>query len=77
MQLIEQMGIFPDRYVREKRPALRSVVKAVIATIRMQKFKEMWAVSKELRNSVARSFEQTRREPGSANRRRRNEGVEV
>lgn len=36
MQLIEQMGIFPDRYIREKRPALRSVVQAVIATIRMR-----------------------------------------
>jgi len=36
MQLIEQMGIFPDRYIREKRPALRSVVHTVIATIRMR-----------------------------------------
>ena len=66
MQLIEQMGIFPDRYIREKRPALRSVVKAVIATIRIQKFKESWAVSKELRDSVARSLDKTRREAGTA-----------
>lgn len=36
MQLIEQMGIFPDRYIREKRPALRSVVHTVIAAIRMR-----------------------------------------
>lgn len=35
MQLIEQMGIFPDRYIREKRPALRSVVHTIIAGIRM------------------------------------------
>lgn len=62
MQLIEQMGIFPDRRIRERRPALRSVVKAVIATIRMRKFGEQWAVSKELRNSVARSLEVVRKE---------------
>lgn len=62
MQLIEQMGIFPGRYVRDRRPALRSVVKAVIATIRMRKFGEEWAVSKELRNSVARSLEIARKE---------------
>jgi hypothetical protein len=55
--MLEQMGIFPDRYVREKRPALRSVIKAVIATIRMQKFKQQWAVSKELR----RALEEARR----------------
>lgn len=36
MQLIEQMGIFPDRYIREKRPALRSVVHTIIAAIRMR-----------------------------------------
>lgn len=68
MQLIEQMGIFPDRYIREKRPALRSVVLAVIATIRMRRFREEWAVSKELRSSVARSLETTRS-------RRRDKGV--
>lgn len=36
MQLIEQMGIFPSRYEREKRPALRSVIHTVIASIRMR-----------------------------------------
>lgn len=46
------MGIFPDRYHREKRPALRSVIKAVIATIRIRNFKENWAVSKELRGRI-------------------------
>lgn len=36
MQLIEQMGIFPDRYIREKRPSLRSVVHTLIAGIRIR-----------------------------------------
>jgi len=72
MQLIEQMGIFPDRYIREKRPAFKSVVKAVIATIRMQKSKESWGMAKELRDSLARSLQQTRSASGlsSAERRR-------
>jgi len=62
MQLVEQMGIFPDRYVREKRPALRSVIQAVIATIRMRNFRETWAISKEVRSQVARSVELKRLE---------------
>jgi hypothetical protein len=80
MRLIEQMGIYPDRYVRERRPALRSVIQAVIATIRMQKFRQTWAVSKELRSEVARSVEILRREKQqqqSSARRRRVEGVVV
>jgi len=64
MQLVEQMGIFPDRYVRAKRPALRSVIQAVIATIRMQKFKKTWAISKEMRNQVARFVELKRLDSG-------------
>ena len=71
MQLIEQMGIFPDRYVRDRRPALRSVVQAIIATIRMQKFKDSWAVNKELRSAVARSLEVMRREKATSSPRRR------
>jgi hypothetical protein len=78
MQLIEQMGIYPDRYVRERRPTLRSVIQAVIATIRMQKFRQTWAVSKELRSEVARSVELMRREKQqSSTRRRRVESVVV
>jgi hypothetical protein len=70
MLLIEQMGIFPDRYIREKRPAFKSVVKAVIAAMRMQKSKESWRTVKELRDSLARSLQQTRSASGLSSARK-------
>jgi hypothetical protein len=74
MQLIEQMGIFPDRYVRERKPKLKSVIHAVIAAVRMRKLQQGWLVNKVLKETLASSLELARKE---AARIRRSEEVVV
>jgi len=59
--MIEQMGIYPDRTVREKRPTLRAVAKAVVAAIRIKKRKDGWEVNKEMQAQLAKTLEKQRR----------------
>lgn len=63
--MIEQMGIYPDRTIREKRPTLRAVAKAVMAAIRINKRKEGWEINKEMQVQLAKTLEKQRRR-GSA-----------
>ena len=59
--MIERMGIYPDRTIREKRPTLRAVMQMVIATIRMRRRKEAWEVNKEMQMQLAKTLERQRR----------------
>jgi hypothetical protein len=59
--MIEEMGISPDRSIRERRPRVRSVVWLVLACVRMKKMQQEWAGSKKLHASLARTMEQVRR----------------
>ena len=61
LQMIEHMGIYPDRTIREKRPTLRAVAQMVIATIRMRRRKEAWEVNKEMQTQLAKTLERQRR----------------
>ncbi|RPB25465.1 hypothetical protein L211DRAFT_836189 [Terfezia boudieri ATCC MYA-4762] len=65
LQMIEQMGIFPDRTIREKRPTLRAVAKAVMAAIRIKKRKQGWDTNKEMQVQLTKTLEKQRRR-GSA-----------
>lgn len=58
--MIEQMGIYPDRTIREKRPTLRAAAHMVIAAIRMRKKKEVWEVNKEIQAQLAKTLEKQR-----------------
>lgn len=57
MQLIEQMGILPDRHVRQRRPKLRSVFYAIVAAVRINKMCCEWQTARELRNDLRRGVE--------------------
>jgi hypothetical protein len=59
--MIEEMGISPDRSIRERRPRMRSVVRLVIACVRMKKMQQEWAGSKKLHASLVKTMEQVRR----------------
>jgi hypothetical protein len=59
--MIEEMGISPDRSIRERRPRVRSVIWLVVACVRMRKMQKEWAVSKKLHFSLAKTMEQVRR----------------
>jgi hypothetical protein len=61
LRMIEEMGISPDRSIRERRPRLRSVIWLVIASVRMKKMQREWAVSKKLHASLVKTVEQVRR----------------
>ena len=41
--MLEDMGIIPDRSIRERKPSLKSVVYLVIAALRMKHLKDKWA----------------------------------
>lgn len=68
--MIEQMGIYPDRRIREKRPTLRSVAHAIIATVRIKNRKDSWEVNKEMHVSLTKTLEKQRRREGATGRRR-------
>ena len=61
LRMIEEMGISPDRSIRERRPRVRSVIWLVVACVRMRKRQKEWAVSKKLHVSLAKTMEQVRR----------------
>lgn len=61
LKLLEEIGFTPDATIREKRPTLRTVGFAVIASIRMQKMREAWAGNKKVQEALVRKFEGMRR----------------
>jgi hypothetical protein len=61
LRLLEDIGITPDATIREKKPSLRTVGFAVIASLRMQKMREAWAGNKKVQEALVRKFEGMRR----------------
>lgn len=64
LRLLEDIGITPDATIREKKPSLRTVGFAVIASLRMQKMREAWAGNKKVQEALVRKFEGMRRGKG-------------
>ncbi|KAK4988602.1 hypothetical protein LTR66_007267 [Elasticomyces elasticus] len=64
LRLLEEMGITPDRTVREKRPTLRTTGWMIIASLRMQRMASQWAGSKKLHESLLKKLEMMRRGQG-------------
>ncbi|KAI9822425.1 MAG: hypothetical protein M1827_000144 [Pycnora praestabilis] len=62
LQMIEEMGITPDRSIRDKRPSLRSVGWMVLASVRMKKMQGEWASNRRIHATLARKVEQTKRQ---------------
>jgi hypothetical protein len=58
------MGITPDITVHERRPKLKSAALAVIATLRMQKLSDAWAVNKKVHDQLKQKLEAMRRQSG-------------
>ena len=61
LQMIEEMGITPDRTIREKRPSLRSAVYLVMAVNRMRQGAQQWREQVKVRQSLVKSLEGMKR----------------
>jgi hypothetical protein len=59
--MLQQMGITPDRTIREKRPSFREVAIMVRATVRMKRGAEQWAKSRSIHERLVTSVEAMRR----------------
>lgn len=59
--MIEQMGIYPDRTIREKRPTLKAILNVVIAMVRMRNKKQAWEVNKEMNVQLTMALERQRK----------------
>lgn len=64
LRLLEDIGITPDATIREKKPSLRVIGFAVIASLRMQKMREAWAGNKKVQEALVKKFEGMRRGKG-------------
>jgi hypothetical protein len=64
LHLLETIGITPDATIREKKPSLRTLGFAVIASLRMQKMREAWAGNKKVQDALVRKFEAMKRGKG-------------
>ncbi len=60
--MLEEIGITPDRSIREKRPSLRSIGWLVLASVKMKRMQTEWAGSKKIHASLAKKVEQMRRQ---------------
>lgn len=58
--MLEEMGIIPDRSIREKRPSLKSVAYVVMASLRMKRLKEEWANSLKVKEKLMATAMQTK-----------------
>ncbi|KAK8155686.1 Pericentrin-AKAP-450 domain of centrosomal targeting protein-domain-containing protein [Phyllosticta citribraziliensis] len=61
LSLLSEMGITPDPnasfYKKDKRPSLRCVAFGIIATLRMKKMADAWAVNRKVHESLVRTLE--------------------
>ncbi|KAK9452616.1 hypothetical protein V1511DRAFT_536341 [Dipodascopsis uninucleata] len=60
LYLLEQMGIYPERKYRNRRPKLKSVVCMVVAAIRMRNLSQQWSEHQQQRNMLSRSLQSLR-----------------
>ena len=58
--MIEEMGITPDRAIREKRHTIRTVGLMCIFVQRVRRLSGQWAEKKEVQKSIVRKFESMR-----------------
>lgn len=58
------MGIHVDVPVRERKPSIRTAAFAVIACLRMQKWRQDWAVHEKLRESLLKKLESMNAQKG-------------
>ncbi|MCJ1378076.1 hypothetical protein MMC17_001172 [Xylographa soralifera] len=61
LDMLEEMGVTPNRKTREKRPSLRAVGLMVVAGVRMRKMQAEWAVQKKIQASLVKKAEQMRK----------------
>ena len=58
--MLEEMGIVPDRTIREKRPSLKCVVHVIMASMRIKRLKDEWARSLKVKEKLIASAAVTR-----------------
>lgn len=68
--MLEEMGISPDRTVREKKPTLKTIGTAVVAMLRMQKMAAAWAENKKVHESLLKKLESMKRSQGQGIKKR-------
>jgi len=68
--MLEEMGISPDRTVREKKPTLKTVGTAVVAMLRMQKMAAAWSENKKVHESLLKKLESMKRSQGQGMKKR-------
>ncbi|KAI9834453.1 MAG: hypothetical protein M1826_002607 [Phylliscum demangeonii] len=61
LEMLAEMGITPDRSIREKKPGLRSFVLLAVAVVRMKKLKEQWAQTVKVKEKLVATFKQSRK----------------
>ena len=61
LNLLEEMGITPDRSFRQKKHSLRTVGFTVVACLRMQKLQQSWAGSKQLQETLLKKLDGMKR----------------
>jgi hypothetical protein len=61
LQLLQQMGITPDRSIHVKKPSFRTVAIMVRAGVRMKRGAEQWAKSRQLHEKLVTKLEVMRR----------------
>lgn len=64
LKLLEEIGVTPDQTVREKKPSLKIVGLAIMATQRMQRMQQSWAGNKKLHESLMKKLEGLKRRQG-------------
>lgn len=68
--MLEEMGISPDRTVREKKPTLKTVGTAVVAMLRMQKMAAAWSENKKVHESLLKKLESMKRSQSQGTKKR-------
>lgn len=61
LQMLQQMGISPDRTIIEKRPTLRVVALMVMASLKMKKGAKEWAKSRKVHDRLVERVEVMKR----------------
>ncbi|KAI9834217.1 MAG: hypothetical protein M1819_003055 [Sarea resinae] len=61
LQILADMGLTPDRSIREKRPTFKVVAWMVLSSVRMKRLQSQWAENKTLYNTLLKKREQARR----------------
>jgi hypothetical protein len=73
LNLISEIGITPDRTIRDRRPTFRTLVQMVIFCARTKKLAGVWKEKKKIQESLVRKLEVVRSSRGS----RRSAGLVV